>query len=85
MAFSPDGTTLAAGTYRGTFDLWEVGQLLSQQSIDGRDIIVISEIMVQSNDGSLPQWIELHNHSDTHEVNLNDWKLEDSKPPFSEL
>ena len=81
LAFSPDGTTLAAGTYRGTFDLWEVGQLLSQQSIDGRDIIVISEIMVQSNDGSLPQWIELHNHSDTHEVNLNDWKLEIQNRP----
>ncbi len=36
----------------------------------------ISEIMVASNEGHLPQWIELYNHSNTHEVNLMGWKLE---------
>ena len=37
--------------------------------------VKISEIMVASNGGSLPQWIELHNHSNTHEVNLAGWTL----------
>ena len=35
----------------------------------------ISEIMVASNGGRLPQWIELHNHSNTHEINLMGWTL----------
>ena len=37
--------------------------------------VKVSEIMVASNGGSLPQWIELHNHSDTHKVNLDAWRL----------
>ena len=40
------------------------------------DRITISEIMVASNGGSLPQWIELHNGSDTHAVYLKGWTLE---------
>ena len=40
------------------------------------DRITISEIMVASNGGSLPQWIELYNPSDTHAVSLNGWRLE---------
>ncbi len=42
-------------------------------SIDG---ITISEIMVASKGGRLPQWIELHNPSDIHAVNLKGWTLE---------
>ena len=38
--------------------------------------IIMSELMVASNGGSLPQWIELYNPSNTDEVNLKDWKLE---------
>ena len=38
--------------------------------------ITISEIMVASKGGRLPQWIELHNPSDTHAVNLKGWTLE---------
>ena len=40
------------------------------------DHVTISEIMVASNGGRLPQWIELHNHSNTQEVNLVGWTLE---------
>ena len=36
----------------------------------------ITEIMVASNGGQLPQWIELHNRSHTHSVNLKGWTLE---------
>ena len=32
--------------------------------------------MVASHGGSLPQWIELYNPSNTDEINLKDWKLE---------
>ena len=42
-------------------------------SMDG---ITISEIMVASKGGNLPQWIELYNSSDTHAVNLKGWGLE---------
>ncbi len=38
--------------------------------------IIISEIMVASNDGRLPQWIELCNLSNTDEINLEGWKLD---------
>ena len=38
--------------------------------------IIISEMMVASNKGSLPQWIELYNPSHVNEINLNNWKLE---------
>ena len=38
--------------------------------------LIISEIMAASNDGSLPQWIELYNPSNTHTRNLENWKLE---------
>ena len=39
--------------------------------------ITISEIMYQSPSGNraLPQWIELYNSSDTHAVNLDNWRL----------
>jgi hypothetical protein len=36
----------------------------------------ISEVMFASNDGNLPQWIELYNRSTTHPVNLKGWTLE---------
>ena len=38
--------------------------------------VVISEIMFATGDGRVPQWIELHNPSDTQAVNLKNWKLE---------
>ena len=38
--------------------------------------IIISEMMVVSNKGSLPQWIELYNPSNADEINLKNWKLE---------
>ena len=39
------------------------------------DRINISEIMVASDEDRAPQWIELHNSSDTHAVNLKGWTL----------
>ena len=39
------------------------------------DAISISEIMVVSNNGRYPQWIELRNSSQTQGVNLNAWRL----------
>ena len=38
--------------------------------------VTISEIMVDSGGGTLPQWIELYNRSKTEVLNLNRWKLE---------
>ena len=38
--------------------------------------VTISEIMFDSGDGTLPQWIELYNKSKTEVLNLNRWKLE---------
>ena len=38
--------------------------------------ITLSEIMVDSGGGTLPQWIELYNNSKTDAINLNRWKLE---------
>ncbi len=63
-------------------DLIAPGQLIlnvppaALTDIANMDRITISEIMVASNDGSLPQWIELYNRSNTHEVNLMGWVLE---------
>ena len=38
--------------------------------------VTVSEIMVDSAGGTLPQWIELYNKSKTDAINLNRWKLE---------
>ena len=38
--------------------------------------VTISEIMFDSEGGTLPQWIELYNKSKTEALNLNRWKLE---------
>lgn len=76
VSFSPDGTTLASGTKVGTIELWDITPFLSKQTIDDKDEITISEIMVASNKGRLPQWIELHNRSHTLPVNLKGWTLE---------
>ena len=43
---------------------------------ENMDRVTISEIMVISNSGHLPQWIELQNHSKTQAVNLKGWTLE---------
>ncbi|MXV72672.1 hypothetical protein F4Z99_00155 [Candidatus Poribacteria bacterium] len=70
LSFSPDGKTLASAGLNGEVRLWAI------PSVDDRRKITISEIMVASNDGSLPQWVELHNPSNTHSVNLKGWRLE---------
>ena len=41
-----------------------------------RGAVVISEIMVDSGGGTLPQWIELYNPSRTEARNLSGWTLE---------
>lgn len=38
--------------------------------------VTISEIMFVSDEGKLPQWIELYNSSETQAVNLENWRLE---------
>ena len=38
--------------------------------------VTISEIMFDSEGGTLPQWIELYNKSKTEALNLNRWQLE---------
>ena len=38
--------------------------------------VTISEIMFDSEGGTLPQWIELYNRSKTEALNLNRWQLE---------
>ena len=76
LAFSPNGNFLVSGSDDHTVNLWEFTPTFSQLSVDDSDKITISEIMVASNKGSQPQWIELHNRSDTHAVNLKGWTLE---------
>ncbi|MDE0634951.1 MAG: lamin tail domain-containing protein [Candidatus Poribacteria bacterium] len=76
VAFSPNGTTLASGTSDGTIKLWDVTSSALRKIVDNRPKITISEIMVASNGGRLPQWIELYNRSQTHPVNLKGWTLE---------
>ena len=76
VAFSPDEKTFASGTFDGTVNLWDVTSFLSQESVGDTKKITISEIMVASNDGKLPQWIELYNHSHTQAVNIEGWTLE---------
>ncbi len=38
--------------------------------------VTISELMLDSGGGTLPQWIELYNASKTEALNLNRWRLE---------
>ena len=76
LAFSLDGTTLATGTEFGKVELWDVTSFPPRQTIDNSSHIIISEIMVASNEGQLPQWIELYNRSKTHQINLKGWTLE---------
>ena len=47
--------------------------------------VTISEIMVDSAGGTLPQWIELYNRSKTEVLNLNRWKLEIQNVDSEEL
>ena len=41
-----------------------------------RGAVTFSEIMFDSDGGTLPQWIELYNNSKTEALNLNRWQLE---------
>ena len=41
-----------------------------------RGAITISEVMLDSAGGTLPQWVELYNSSKTDALNLNRWELE---------
>ena len=47
--------------------------------------VTISEVMFDSADNTLPQWIELYNHSKTEARNLNRWKLEIQNVDSEEL
>ena len=76
LAFSPNESILVSGSNDHTVNLWAFTPTFSQPPIDDSDKITISEIMVASNKGNLPQWIELHNRSDTQAVNLKGWTLE---------
>ena len=50
--------------------------LMDKESATGfSGAVTISEIMVNSNNGRQPQWIELRNSSDTQGINLNGWQL----------
>ena len=52
------------------------GSLMDKASATGfSGAVTISEIMVNSNNGRQPQWIELRNSSDTQGINLNGWQL----------
>ena len=44
--------------------------------LSNSDAISISEIMVVSNNGRYPQWIELRNSSPTQGINLDAWRLQ---------
>ena len=44
--------------------------------LSNSDSISISEIMVVSNNGRYPQWIELRNSSPTQGINLDAWRLQ---------
>ncbi|RKU23495.1 hypothetical protein C6503_02875 [Candidatus Poribacteria bacterium] len=37
--------------------------------------VVISEVMYGDGSGNLPQWIEIHNRSDTNGVDLHNWRI----------
>lgn len=76
LVFSPSGDMLVSGSSDHAVHLWEMTPLLSQQPVDEKEKITISEIMVASNEDRLPQWIELHNPSNTYAVNLKGWRLE---------
>ena len=41
-----------------------------------RGAVTISEVMLDSAGGTLPQWVELYNSSKTDALNLNRWELE---------
>ena len=75
----PDGTLASswqASTGRVNLLPPRYGTPGAEHGIDDREKITISEIMIASNKGSMPQWIELHNRSNTHAVNLKGWTLE---------
>ena len=49
---------------------------LKTEAATPKGAVTISEIMFDSEGGTLPQWIELYNKSKTEALNLNRWKLE---------
>ena len=50
-----------------------------------RGAITISEVMLDSAGGTLPQWVELYNSSKTDALNLNRWELEIQNVDSEEL
>ena len=62
-----------AGAYGGTPGF--PNDSLKEKPADILDAVSISEIMVESNEGRYPQWIELRNTHMTNGVNLDAWKL----------
>ena len=49
---------------------------LKTEAATPKGAVTISEIMFDSEGGTLPQWIELYNKSKTEALNLNRWQLE---------
>ena len=56
---------------------------VNETSTEGQ--VSISEIMVDSNAGNLPQWIELYNSSMTDTVDLTGWNLQIENGDFEDL
>ena len=50
-----------------------------------RGAVTISEVMLDSAGGTLPQWVELYNTSKTDALNLNRWELEIQNVDSEEL
>ena len=50
-----------------------------------RGAVTISEVMLDSAGGTLPQWVELYNSSKTDALNLNRWELEIQNVDSEEL
>ena len=92
IAFSPTQNIIVSVGRDDTVNLWEYTPTFIDPDFDdsGKDAIdvidrltigflekvAISEIMVATNNGNLPQWIELHNYSDGNPANMKGWTLE---------
>ena len=75
ITFSPNQNILVSAGHDHTVNLWEFTPTFTDSDIDVSNKVVISEIMVATNQDSLPQWIELQNFSDSDVAILNGWKL----------
>lgn len=84
IAFSPTQDIIVSVGWDDTVNLWAYTPTFidpnfddsNRLTIDFLEKVAISEIMVATNDGTLPQWIELHNYSDGNPANMKGWTLE---------